>query len=69
MAKKVIMVFDEQTGKFAIDMDGYDGDGCKEDAAKLIAALRAEGIEVDVEDVEDKAPVVPTGPTRQKVKA
>jgi hypothetical protein len=49
-------------------MDGYDGDGCKEDAAQLIAALRAEGVEVEIEDVEDKAPVVPTGPTRQKVK-
>ena len=67
MSKKINIAFDEKTGKFAVDMSGYEGGECKKDLRRLLEDLRKLGIDVEEGDIEFKPPQIPEN-TKIKVR-
>lgn len=59
MSKNITIAFDEKTGKFAVDMSGYEDRECEKDLRRLLENLRELGISVEEEDIEFKPPQIP----------
>lgn len=59
MSKKITIAFDEKTGKFAVDMSGYEGKECEKDLRRLLEDLRSLGVDASLDDIEFKPPQIP----------
>ena len=70
MSKKVTIVIDRKTGDVAHDFEGFQGDDCFAEAARIKAKLAKRGIVLGEGEVvrKETPPAIPeVGRTRRKV--
>ena len=68
MPKEINIIFDEETGRYAVDLSGYEGNKCLDELRKLMRNLRAEGVDAEVTSSKKKPPQIPLMP-KSKTKA